>query len=68
MNPVGKQQVLKLYKNLLRYGQQLKYTDKEYFAKRIRNDFQKNKYLESKEDIDFNFERGLTVLLRRSVV
>lgn len=52
----------------MRYGQQLKYTDKEYFAKRIRKEFKQNKGIEEKESINFNYERGLTVLLRRSVV
>lgn len=56
MNSVGKLQVLNLYKNLLRYSQQLKYTDKEYFARRIKKEFKQNKNLEGEEEIIFNFQ------------
>ncbi|KAL3270117.1 hypothetical protein HHI36_009176 [Cryptolaemus montrouzieri] len=65
---VTSSQVLKLYKDLLRYGQQLKYTEKSYFNKRIRNEFRKNQNLEDTAEINLNYERGLTILIRRSVV
>uniref|UniRef100_A0A1B0DP52 Uncharacterized protein n=1 Tax=Phlebotomus papatasi TaxID=29031 RepID=A0A1B0DP52_PHLPP len=53
--PSGRQ-VIKLYRDLLRYGEQLKLTDKEYFRKRIRREFRVNKNLTSPEDISFNFK------------
>lgn len=49
-------QILKLYKELLRYGQQLKYTDKNYYMKRIKQEFRNNSYLTEEKDILFNFE------------
>lgn len=49
-------QVLQLYKELLRYGQQLKLTDKDYFAQRIHKEFRKNKSLTEIEDITFSFK------------
>lgn len=32
-------QVLGLYKNLLRYGKELKYTDQQYYYERIKQEF-----------------------------
>lgn len=49
-------QILKLYKDLLRYGQQLKLTDKDYFCDRIRSEFHKNKSLTEESEINYNFE------------
>lgn len=49
-------EVLKLYRNLLRYGRELKLTDKNYFKDRIRQEFQQNKSLESETEIKFNIE------------
>ncbi len=36
---VTRESILKLYKNLFRYGQELKYTDKAYFYQTIRQKF-----------------------------
>ncbi|XP_077291079.1 mitochondrial ribosome and complex I assembly factor AltMIEF1 [Arctopsyche grandis] len=58
----SKREVLKLYKQLLRYGQQLHLTDKKYYQQRIVNEFKKNKDLLTKEDIDFNFKKGQQLL------
>lgn len=49
-------EVLRLYRNLLRYGEQLKFTDVKYYTGRIRTEFSKNKTLKSAEDIEFNFK------------
>ena len=35
--------VLQLYKALLRYGDNLKFTDKQYFFRRVREEFEKNR-------------------------
>lgn len=48
--------VLKLYKDLLRYGENLKYTDKEYFRFRIRKNFKQNKDLIDQTEIDFQLQ------------
>lgn len=56
MCKVSPNQILKLYKDLLRYGQQLRLTDKAYFCGRIKKEFKKNKSLTDPSDIQFNFE------------
>ena len=35
--------ILKLYRDLLKYSEQLKYTDKIYYKQYIRNQFEKNR-------------------------
>lgn len=54
-------EILKLYKNLLRYGEQLKFTNKNYFARRIRKEFKKNKDLTDESAINLRFEVSLTI-------
>lgn len=49
-------EILKLYKDLLRYGQQLKFTDREYFQRRIKKEFKQNKEVTDETDINFKFE------------
>jgi len=36
---ISKTSILQLYKNLFRYGQQLKFTDKTFFHQTIRENF-----------------------------
>lgn len=43
--------VLQLYRDLLRYGRKLEFSDKEYYFLRIRHEFQSKKYLRAAEDI-----------------
>lgn len=45
--------VLKLYRDLLKYGNSLKYTNKGYYKSRIRQEFLKNAHMESQEQIEF---------------
>ncbi|KAF7286317.1 hypothetical protein GWI33_006046 [Rhynchophorus ferrugineus] len=61
-------EILKLYKDLLRYGQELKFTDKEYFQKRIKKEFKQNKVVTDETDINFKFEKGIILLLRKTVI
>lgn len=56
MNNIQPSRILKLYKDLLRYGQELTLTDKEYYRRRIRSEFRKNKTLEDETDITYAFE------------
>ena len=44
-------EVLRLYRDLLKYSQTLKYTDVEFYLKRIKEEFSKGKTLENEEDI-----------------
>ena len=40
---VTKELAIGLYKNLYKYGRQLKYTDREFYYKYVRNQFEKSK-------------------------
>uniref|UniRef100_A0A6M2DSF1 Putative lyr motif-containing protein 5 n=1 Tax=Xenopsylla cheopis TaxID=163159 RepID=A0A6M2DSF1_XENCH len=57
-------QVLRLYKNLLRYGKNLQYTDKEYFCNRIRKEFRNNKTCTQPEELIFNFKVCISLLAK----
>ncbi|XP_078045954.1 uncharacterized protein LOC144474691 [Augochlora pura] len=63
-----KQTVLKLYKDLLRYGEHLKYSDKEYFRYRIRKGFKDNKQLTDEREINFHFQKGRKLLSDQRVL
>lgn len=56
MNNPTSSQVLRLYKHLIKYGRQLKLTDKKYFNYRIREEFKINKNITNPEEILFNFK------------
>lgn len=56
MNAPTKNQILQLYRQILRYGQQLKLTDKEYFKGRIRDEFKRNRLLTNSEEITTHFK------------
>jgi len=51
---VTKQSILLLYKNLYKYGQQLKYTDKSFYFKYIRKQFDANKSLPETDTKNIN--------------
>ena len=55
INLPSKQQTLSLYRNILRYGQSLEYTNKEYFYKRLRGEFKRNKNL-PEDKINFYYQ------------
>ncbi|XP_076671315.1 mitochondrial ribosome and complex I assembly factor AltMIEF1-like [Andrena cerasifolii] len=63
-----RQTILKLYKDLLRYGENLKYTDKRYFRHRIRQSFKENKQLADQTEIDFQLQKGQKLLQNQRVV
>ena len=46
------QQVLSLYRLLLRKGRQLQFTDKEFYFRRIREEFEKNRNLTKASEIE----------------
>lgn len=56
MNIPSKGQILKLYRDLLKYGKQLQLTDKAYFENRIRSEFKQNKNIVKEDDIVFQYE------------
>lgn len=51
-----RREVLKLYKDLLRYGDNLKLTDKKYYKSRVKKDFYDNIELKNSDDIQFYLE------------
>ncbi|RLU25482.1 hypothetical protein DMN91_001638 [Ooceraea biroi] len=53
---MSRQAVLKLYKDILRYGETLRFTNKKYFQYRIRTAFKDNKDLMDEETIDFQLK------------
>ncbi|XP_011300475.1 uncharacterized protein [Fopius arisanus] len=61
-------EALKLYKDLLRYSQQLKFTDQKYFVHRVRTDFLKNRPLVDINEIQFHIEKGQQLLKKKRVV
>ena len=56
---------LSLYRQLLRYGEKLYYTDKQYFNERIRDEFVKHRNLSDNKLIEKQFQRG-EALIRRN--
>ncbi len=45
-----------MYRDLLKYSQELKYTDKTYYKQYIRNQFEKNKDLNNESLIDLVYQ------------
>ena len=56
--------VLSLYRQLLRYGENLQLTDKDYFFYRVRSEYAKNKTLQNNELIRKQITRGEELLKR----
>ena len=59
---VSRTQILRLYKDLIRYSNRLEFTDRDYYLKRARQEYRKNQHLEKQEDIEFFFEKGQAFL------
>ena len=55
---------LSLYRQLLRYGEKLYYTDKQYFNERIRDEFVKHRNLSDNKLIEKQFQRGKELIKR----
>ena len=52
MSAPSRTQVLRLYKDILRYGEELKYTNKTYFKNRVKNEFLSAKSAKDNKEID----------------
>ena len=52
---ISRQEVLKLYRELINYSKTLKYTDKDYYLTRVKKEFIQNKHLESEEEISHQY-------------
>ncbi|KAL5007385.1 hypothetical protein ScPMuIL_016191 [Solemya velum] len=51
-------EVLSLYRMCLRKGRQLQFTDKNYYYRRIRSEFDKNRNLSSEEEVKLNIKKA----------
>jgi hypothetical protein len=65
---ICRQDVLKLYKEMITYSKSLKYTDKSYFLARMKNEFIQNKDLESADDISHQFNKGKNFLKNKRLL
>ncbi|XP_037950049.1 uncharacterized protein LOC119681055 [Teleopsis dalmanni] len=63
-----RQETLRLYKHLIRYGSQLQLTDKSYFLGRIRREFRENREIQEPKQIEFCFRRGEALLTKGRVL
>ncbi|XP_059471996.1 mitochondrial ribosome and complex I assembly factor AltMIEF1 [Neocloeon triangulifer] len=64
----ARSEVLSLYKNILKYGKQIKLTDRDYYKQRIRKEFKSFKNLDAAEDIQFHVERAKAFLDNKRVI
>lgn len=60
---VTRREVLRLYKDLVRYSKTLKLTDPVYFKRRVSADFRDNKSLLDAKEITFAFQVTFTTHL-----
>ncbi|XP_055593656.1 MIEF1 upstream open reading frame protein [Uranotaenia lowii] len=63
-----KRLVLRLYRDLRRYGSQLQFTDRDYFLRRIRQEFDQSRSLTDPKDIEFCYKRGRELLDKARVI
>jgi hypothetical protein len=57
-----------LYKQLVRYGRNLKYTEKRFYFRRIRSEFEKNRELTDPKDIKLKIDQGFAFLKRGALL
>ena len=63
---ISKIQILNLYKNLIKYGKSLKYTDKEYYQSYVRKQFETLEQDEKK--IERLFRKGEAFLFNKRLI
>ncbi|RWS00373.1 uncharacterized protein B4U79_07380 [Dinothrombium tinctorium] len=59
---IGKREVLNLYKQLIRYSNTLRFTDKTFYLQKVRKEFEKNRTLVDASEVDFYYQVYLPVL------
>ena len=55
-------EILGLYRQLLRYGRSLQFTDKDYFQRRIRYEFERYRFTDNSRVIEKQVQRGKALL------
>lgn len=63
MNTPTRTQILQLYKQLIRYGSEVRLTDKSYFLGRVRQEFKENRSLTDEQEIEFNFKVNVVITI-----
>jgi len=61
-------EALSLYRSLLRYSRGLTLTDKGFFQKRIRSEFEANRHLSNQAEVDRQLRRARALLQRKAVI
>ncbi|CAF0824914.1 unnamed protein product [Adineta steineri] len=61
-------EVLRLYRDLIRYSQTLKYTDVSFYLARIKQEFAKGKHLENEDDIIRQMAKGREFLKNKRLI
>lgn len=61
-------QVLSLYRTLIRRGYNLRLTDKNFYFTRIRREFEKNRNLTSETEIQNGIEKGEELIKQNAIV
>jgi len=59
---------LGLYKQLVRYGQNLKYTDKDFYFRKIRTEFEKNRQLTNPAEVKYKTDQGIAFLKKEALL
>ena len=56
MTGISRPDKLRLFKQLLRYSNTLRYTDRDFYLSRVRHEFNKNKQLTDPKDVHFFYQ------------
>ncbi|XP_058460994.1 mitochondrial ribosome and complex I assembly factor AltMIEF1 [Malaya genurostris] len=64
----SKRLILRLYRDLHRYGSQLQFTNREYFLQRVRREFDKNRAVNDPKEFEFCYKRGRAILDQARIV
>jgi len=57
-----------LYKQLMRYGQNLKYTDKAFYFRRIRSEFENTRSITDPKIIKLKLDQGHSFLKKEALI
>ncbi|CAF3029303.1 unnamed protein product [Rotaria socialis] len=66
--PTRQLEILRLYRDLLRYSQTLKYTDVDFYLNRIKQEFAKGKLLQNEHEIVRQIEKGQEFLKNKRMI
>ncbi|CAF0802922.1 unnamed protein product [Rotaria sordida] len=61
-------EILRLYRDLLKYSQTLKYTDVDFYLTRIKQEFAKGKLLENEDEIARQIAKGQEFLKNKRLI